>query len=705
VGSLEADFIMEDTRRWSVESKGFEMMIKGGALGVRIVEKSKKKQRSIFIQRDELAWLVEAVNDAVDRETSEVFWDQSRAGYIRLIVQKCSNRHGRFLIIEEFDGRRRIGTILIPEGRYGQGWARLISELQKLSVSLWKRREIREKTMRNVVSARRSFAEVVGQSKPPEEATTIQCGGRERVLSKTHSQTEFAQAMVEPGECSQPAVGTSGELEGMPVVNQWTKAIQTTDKNTVANEVTCSVLKELEMRREKGALNAIQELGSCRAWLRRLKGEIDAGLRRFDAAIKVLEACGPGQESNDSGGPIIVLSRKEPKGKNILKPGTAGMGPVAGPKLFKPKMPYKQWAARKETPAGVGQMARPDGILGPHGPGVGHPVSIRNEASGSGTTNRRREPSPISETGDPAKSVPGGSRGELGLNAGSSTGEGDVDARGGSESVPQVDPPIGDTSGVKGKFAGLGRTVGPVLMERSEGPVSQSFVNDRINAGNVDDQQGTQPEGESWRIHSDSAQKLPSRCPARSEPPRAMSEAPARGPGTKRGDKGLLNRPEGSWVAGRTGFGPVNTGKVTGRINPVAFSETGETSSVLVVAEQNDVGPAVDRVDEDTPGGEGEADQVFISCETTAVTEAYRRRFISGVEDSEVEKKLNMSMEVSTVTGLSCDGQEGLKKDCLRRIIVEKHEIGRGDCSVSSELQQEEDNLVRDGGNCSDYEA
>jgi hypothetical protein len=43
---------------WSVESKEFELMIKGRASGVRIYERSKKKKSSIFIQRDELAWLV-----------------------------------------------------------------------------------------------------------------------------------------------------------------------------------------------------------------------------------------------------------------------------------------------------------------------------------------------------------------------------------------------------------------------------------------------------------------------------------------------------------------------------------------------------------------------------------------------------------------------------------------------------------------------
>jgi hypothetical protein len=66
---------MAGTRIWSVESKEFKVMIKGGALGVRIVERSNKKKRSIFVQRDELAWLVRSVEEVVDVEKSEVFWD------------------------------------------------------------------------------------------------------------------------------------------------------------------------------------------------------------------------------------------------------------------------------------------------------------------------------------------------------------------------------------------------------------------------------------------------------------------------------------------------------------------------------------------------------------------------------------------------------------------------------------------------------
>ena len=127
---------MDGSRSWVVESKEFDVLIKGGDSGVRIHERSKKKKSSIFVRRDELAWLLGALEEVIEVETSEVFWDQSRAGFPWIIMHKCSNRHGRFLTIEEFDGRRS-GTILISEGRFGQGWARLIVELDRANSFLW----------------------------------------------------------------------------------------------------------------------------------------------------------------------------------------------------------------------------------------------------------------------------------------------------------------------------------------------------------------------------------------------------------------------------------------------------------------------------------------------------------------------------------------------------------------------------------------
>ena len=45
--------------------------------GAKIFERSNKKQRSIFLQKDELAWLVRTMEELVAMDNFEVFWDQS----------------------------------------------------------------------------------------------------------------------------------------------------------------------------------------------------------------------------------------------------------------------------------------------------------------------------------------------------------------------------------------------------------------------------------------------------------------------------------------------------------------------------------------------------------------------------------------------------------------------------------------------------
>ena len=155
--------------RWSVESKDFELLIKGGVLGARIFERNNRKQRSIFMQNDELAWLACTVEELVAMENSDVFWDQSRVGYPRIIAHKCSNRHGCFLTVEEFDGRRRCGLIMVLEGQYGQGWEHFILEVCRANSSLRKVREVRECKKVKEVTRMRSYAEVLGLSLQPAE--------------------------------------------------------------------------------------------------------------------------------------------------------------------------------------------------------------------------------------------------------------------------------------------------------------------------------------------------------------------------------------------------------------------------------------------------------------------------------------------------------------------------------------------------------
>jgi hypothetical protein len=171
----EGCVVMGEARRWSVEAKEFEVSIKGGSLGVRIVENRNNRRRSIFVHKDEISWLVGALEVAAEVDTSEVFWDQLRAGYIRLTTQRCANKHGRFLIIEEYDGRRCSGSIFVPEGRTGQGWVRMISELKRACSLMKMGRGIREDKPAKVKFGSRSFAEVVGTLKTMEERGLHAC--------------------------------------------------------------------------------------------------------------------------------------------------------------------------------------------------------------------------------------------------------------------------------------------------------------------------------------------------------------------------------------------------------------------------------------------------------------------------------------------------------------------------------------------------
>jgi hypothetical protein len=64
-------------------------------------------------------------------------------------------------LIEEFDGRRRSGSIMISEGRRGQGWDRLKMEVSRANFSLGTAREKRECKK---VTAGRSYAGVVTET-------------------------------------------------------------------------------------------------------------------------------------------------------------------------------------------------------------------------------------------------------------------------------------------------------------------------------------------------------------------------------------------------------------------------------------------------------------------------------------------------------------------------------------------------------------
>jgi len=149
----------------------------GGFTGIRIREKCKGVTRSILLHRDEAVWLIKSFDELVSVQDSRVFWNQSVAGFPRILGQQCSNRHGYFLLVEEYEGRKKSGSILVPKGRYGEGWERFEVEL-RLAMSYLQADQSRVTKQISApevplagtkLETRRSFAEVLTSSLPVSE--------------------------------------------------------------------------------------------------------------------------------------------------------------------------------------------------------------------------------------------------------------------------------------------------------------------------------------------------------------------------------------------------------------------------------------------------------------------------------------------------------------------------------------------------------
>jgi hypothetical protein len=68
--------------------------------------------------------------------------------------------------VEEFDGRRRCGNVIIPEGRVGQGWNQFLLELHKAIDSLF---GVKNGKKEKEVKVRRSYAGVMALKVNPSK--------------------------------------------------------------------------------------------------------------------------------------------------------------------------------------------------------------------------------------------------------------------------------------------------------------------------------------------------------------------------------------------------------------------------------------------------------------------------------------------------------------------------------------------------------
>jgi hypothetical protein len=226
---------------------------------------------------------------------------------------------------------------------------------------------------------------------------------------------------------------------------------------------------------------------------------------------------------------------------------------------------------------------------------------------------------------------------------------------------------------------------------------------------------------------------------------------------------GLVTQPSSSWVVGKTGFGPVVPEMGMGTSIPAKDSKGGAGTPAMTADSQPNIQVTLvelGEVEQSVPNSVGFSllDSVFpLGTEKIDGVDSTILCALSGnglqdeivsenglevsfVEDSVVESgnelrllgslgesplviilkrkagvlieereaspivgRMDLAEEVGDIIGLTYDGQEGLKRECFKQIILDN--IGRGEDSLGATAQQEVENIRRERGNCSDYEA
>jgi hypothetical protein len=108
VGAFEHFSSRIGLSRWCrIESKLFKLVVEGRSPVCRIVE------RSVCLRKVNFSWLVATVEELVLEEGTKAFWRRSRVGFPALLAQRCSNKHGWFLVVMEYGPGRLRGFILL----------------------------------------------------------------------------------------------------------------------------------------------------------------------------------------------------------------------------------------------------------------------------------------------------------------------------------------------------------------------------------------------------------------------------------------------------------------------------------------------------------------------------------------------------------------------------------------------------------------
>jgi hypothetical protein len=123
-------------RRFFMEAETFLFSVEEGKSVLRTEERWKGFLGVVLLGLQCTTWVVAAMKEALRSQGVKDFIKSFQGDSKAWIVRKGCNKDGRFLepVVYAVAGQR--GFILVPEGRGGWGWKRVVDELSKVMVFL-----------------------------------------------------------------------------------------------------------------------------------------------------------------------------------------------------------------------------------------------------------------------------------------------------------------------------------------------------------------------------------------------------------------------------------------------------------------------------------------------------------------------------------------------------------------------------------------
>ncbi|KAE8125075.1 hypothetical protein FH972_019912 [Carpinus fangiana] len=196
-------------------------------------------------------------------------------------------------------------------------------------------------------------------------------------------------AMGVSGDVSRGGVGAMGVQGGENPKGRWVQVLLSPAPNSAG--VACQTIPgKVTSREEKvyavgvSEFNAKVELYNCREWLKRIRGEVDAGLQKLNKILREVDFNGPGQ--GYLGNECVPKPKRAPKprGKKIFTPKALSVGPGIGPSGCKTFL--KPMSLTSSAGGSSGPFNGPQGGLGigPSGSkNLLKPTSLTTSAGGS----------------------------------------------------------------------------------------------------------------------------------------------------------------------------------------------------------------------------------------------------------------------------------------------------------------------------------